>query len=75
MSSADYRIDWLTPGTGNGGSTGFSTDYVTHTVVGQVVASGSGSENYQASMGYWQVNQAAAGPESGGAVFLPLVIR
>ncbi len=53
MTSSNYRLDWFTPATSNGGGTSTSSNYVAHFTVGQTVIGTMASTNYQANLGYW----------------------
>ncbi len=71
MSSANYRLDWFTPMTGSGGTTG-STNYGVTFTVGQSVTGGSFGTAYTGCLGYWCT-------ESSGTavcrVYLPTTMR
>ena len=54
MSSANYRLDWFTPLTSNGGGEMDSANYAANITIGQSVIGSGTSANYQASLGYWQ---------------------
>ncbi len=69
MDSENYRLDWFTPMTGNGGDNISSANYAVNFTVGQTVVGASSSANYEACLGYWC---------SGAAeykIYLPLVMR
>jgi hypothetical protein len=53
MKSSNYQLNWLTPGTSNGGGTSTSANYVAHFTVGQAVIGQAASANYKADLGYW----------------------
>lgn len=53
MTSSNYRLDWFTPGTGNGGGTSTSSNYVAHFTVGQTAIGTMSSSNYGVNLGYW----------------------
>ena len=55
MSSANYRLDWLIPLSSGGGGEGHSAHYIANYSVGQTAIYESGSTNYTAKMGFWQV--------------------
>jgi hypothetical protein len=69
MSSTQYRLDWFTPLTTNGGGTANSTHYAVNLTVGQAVVGTSTSTNYKTGLGYWY--------GAGGAyrIFLPIVLK
>jgi hypothetical protein len=71
MSSANYRLDWFTPLTGNGGGAINSANYAANFTVGQTVAGTSYSANYRIGLGYWRGGAAAAERK----IYLPLVLR
>lgn len=53
MTSSNYRLDWFTPGTSNGGGTSTSANYVAHVTVGQTAIGAMTSSNYNVNLGYW----------------------
>ena len=52
-SSENYRIDWFTPMTSNGGGTASSANYDASFTVGQSVIGASSSGNYEVCLGFW----------------------
>ena len=69
MSSANYRLEWFTPVTGNGGGPAGSANYAVNLTVGQTVIGASSSANYGAGLGYWY------GVAASYRSYLPLVRR
>jgi hypothetical protein len=53
MSSENYRLDWFTPMTGNGGGEIDSANYAANFSVGQTAIGTSSSANYKGCLGYW----------------------
>lgn len=53
MKSSNYRLNWYTPGTSNGGGTSESANYVAHFTVGQTAIGQMSSANYKTDLGYW----------------------
>lgn len=53
MTSSNYRLDWYTPATSNGGGPIASSNYAVNFTVGQTVIGQSASSNYRADLGYW----------------------
>jgi hypothetical protein len=53
MKSSNYRLDWFTPATTNGGGTSTSSNYAAHFTVGQMVIGQMSSSNYKVDLGYW----------------------
>ena len=52
-SSENYRIDWFTPMTSNGGGTVSSANYTVSFSVGQSVIGSSSSEDHEVCTGFW----------------------
>lgn len=69
MSSANYRLDWFTPGTSNGGGTLASSQYVLDVTIGQTAIGQMSSPGHRASLGYWYELVRAF------RAFLPAVMR
>jgi hypothetical protein len=69
MSSENYRLDWFTPMTGNGGDKIDSANYAVNFTVGQSVIGASSSTSYEGCLGYW------CGTAVEHSVYLPLVMR
>ena len=69
MQSANYRLDWYTPGTGGGGGPADSASYAVNFTVGQTAIGTMSSTNYGGCLGYW----CQAGGES--RIHLPLILR
>ena len=69
MSSANYRLDWFTPLTGNGGGAISSAHYAANFTVGQSVIGTSDSASYGGCLGYWCSGAAER------KIYLPLVLR
>jgi hypothetical protein len=69
MSSENYRLDWFTPMTGNGGGRIDSANYVANFTVGQSVIGAASSTSYEGCLGYW------CGTVIEISVYLPLVVR
>ncbi len=69
MSSANYKLDWFTPLTGNGGGAMSSANYAVNFTVGQTASSDLGSTNYKAGLGYWY------GVGRSYLVYLPLILK
>ena len=68
-SSENYRIDWLTPVTGNGGGTVSSANYTVSFTVGQSVIGSSSSADHEVCLGFWcEVARALK-------TYLPLILR
>ena len=69
MSSTNYRLDWFTPLTTNGGGVSTSTHYSANITIGQVAPGSSVSSHYQAGIGFWYgfINQLR--------LFLPVLVR
>jgi hypothetical protein len=72
MGSANYRLDWFTPLTGNGGGAIDSTNYAANFTVGQTVIGTSYSANYRIGLGYWYGGTKATEELQ---IYLPLVLR
>jgi hypothetical protein len=53
IGSDNYRLDWFTPLTGNGGRTANSTNYAINFTVGQAASGAASSTNYAGCLGYW----------------------
>jgi hypothetical protein len=53
MTSTNYRLDWFTPLTTNGGGRATSANYAINLTIGQTVRGASNSASYQAGLGYW----------------------
>ncbi len=53
MSSTNYRLDWLTPATTNGGGRVNSTNYVAYFSIGQTGIGPIESTSYSGGLGYW----------------------
>jgi hypothetical protein len=70
MSSDNYRLDWFTPPTSNGGGVANSTNYAINYTVGQTAIAMSASGNYAGCLGYWCV-----GGEVEYQNFLPMVVK
>ena len=70
MSSANYRLDWFTPMTGNGGDAISSANYAANFTVGQTAVGTSSSANYEGCLGYWCRDVKSEYP-----IYLPLVLR
>jgi len=70
MSSANFRLDWLTPGTsGGGGVTAGSTNYAVTLTVGQTAMVSTTSASYSTGLGYWH---GLLGPSR---LHMPLILR
>jgi hypothetical protein len=70
MRSANYWLDWFTPGTGGGGGPASSTHYAVNFTIGQTAIGPSSSANYRAGLGYWY------GLGGGGyKIYLPLILN
>lgn len=69
MSSTNYRLDWFTPLTSNGGGPATSAHYAANFTVGQTVVGAAASTNYKVGLGYWY------GATSGYRVYLPLILK
>ncbi|MDY7079676.1 MAG: hypothetical protein SXV54_22550 [Chloroflexota bacterium] len=69
MESDNYRLDWFTPMTGNGGDAISSAHYAANFTVGQSVIGASSSASYEGCLGYW------CSTEVEHNVYLPLVLR
>jgi hypothetical protein len=69
MSSENYRLDWFTPMTGNGGDRIGSANYAANFTVGQSVIGAPASTSYEGCLGYW------CGTAVDYSVYLPLVLR
>ena len=69
MSSTNYRLDWFTPLTGNGGQAISSANYAANFTIGQSVVGTSSSANYGVCLGYW------CGGTAEYKIYLPLVLR
>jgi hypothetical protein len=68
MQSANYRLDWFTPGTGGGGGPASSTHYAVNFTVGQTASGLSSSASYGAGLGYWY-------GLGGYKIYLPLILN
>lgn len=68
MQSTTYKLDWLVPLTGGGGSAS-STHYNAHITIGQSVIGVENSTNSGACIGFW----CGAGGEY--YIMLPLITR
>jgi hypothetical protein len=53
MTSTNYRLDWFTPLTTNGGGTATSANYAVNIAIGQTVLGASSSSSHQTGLGYW----------------------
>ena len=69
MDSANYRLDWFTPLTSNGGGAVSSGNYAINFTIGQTVSGASGSGSYEGCLGYW------CGTEVPFKIYLPLLLR
>ena len=69
MTSTNYRLDWFTPLTTNGGGSAASTHYAVNITIGQTARSLSTSTSYSAGLGYWY------GVNGSFRVFLPLIMK
>jgi hypothetical protein len=69
MSSTNYKLEWFTPLTGNGGGAMSSANYAINFTVGQTAPGPSSSTHYSAGLGYWY------GIGSSYRVFLPLIMK
>ena len=69
MYSTNYRLDWFTPLTGNGGVELYSTNYAAHFTVGQTAVGAASSTNYEGCLGYW------CGVPAEHRIYLPMVMR
>jgi hypothetical protein len=69
MDSTNYRLDWFTPLTSNGGGEVSSGNYAVNFIIGQSVAGPSESASYQGCLGYW------CGTGVQYRIYLPLVLR
>jgi hypothetical protein len=69
MDSANYRLDWFTPLTSNGGGAVSSGNYAINFTIGQTVAGTSASAGYEGCLGYW------CGSEVPFEVYLPLLLK
>jgi hypothetical protein len=69
MSSENYRLDWFTPMTGNGGGDLASANYAANFTVGQSVIGASSSANYEGCLGYW------CGTAIEYQIYLPVALR
>jgi hypothetical protein len=72
MSSANYRLDWFTPMTGNGGGAISSANYAANFTVGQTAIGTSSSADYRIGLGYWYGGTKATEELQ---IYLPLVLR
>lgn len=52
-SSENYRVDWFTPMTSNGGGTVSSANYTASYTVGQSAIGTSSSGNHEVCVGFW----------------------
>lgn len=53
MSSVNYQLEWLTPGTSGGGGSASSAHYTVNLTIGQSATGISVSESYDGCLGYW----------------------
>lgn len=67
-SSEQFRVDWLVPFSGGGG-TASSAGYTLNITVGQTGGSSSTSAGYSVHLGFWSLNAQDT------PVFMPLVAR
>ena len=69
MSSTNFKLDWFTPLTSNGGGPASSAQYAANYTIGQTAIGATSSTNYGIHVGYWY----AILPNF--RIRLPLVIR
>jgi hypothetical protein len=69
MSSANFRLEWFTPGTSGGGGPATSANYAVNLTIGQSAIGASSSTHYEGCLGYW------CGVAVAYRVYLPLVVR
>jgi hypothetical protein len=69
MSSANYRLEWFTPGTGGGGGPAGSANYAVNFTIGQSAIGTFSSAGYEGCLGYW------CGAGAPYRIYLPLVLR
>lgn len=69
MSSANYQLEWFTPGTSGGGGPASSTNYAVNLTIGQSVIGISSGTSRAACLGYW------CGVAAPYRVYLPLVVK
>lgn len=53
MSSANYKLTWFTPLTGNSGRSMSSANYAANFTIGQTVDGTAVNTTYQSCLGYW----------------------
>ena len=68
MSSANYRLDWLTSLSGSGGGPVASSSYKANFTVGQTVIGTAASANYRVGLGYWYGMDLSP-------LYLPVILR
>lgn len=70
MDSTNYRLDWFTPLTTNGGGSVSSGNHAANFTIGQTARGSSSSTNYEVGLGYWY------GVDVGEyEIYLPVVMR
>jgi hypothetical protein len=69
MESDNYKLEWFTPLTSNGGGAVSSDNYAINFTVGQSVVGTSDSDSYDGCLGYW------CGGAAEYRIYLPLVLR
>ena len=68
-SSDNYRVDWFTPLTSNGGGTASSANYTVSFTVGQSAIGSSSSGDHEVCTGFWCEVASAL------KIYLPLILK